>query len=245
MLDIHFLIPLDIRDTALRMSGLESLINPGTNSKNSEVKAIMADKQDGKYNIMNNAKAREVLTKLANGLNESQSKPKPSIAPKALKNTVSGDVVKIIKKLPFHGSIVNSLEITSFFVFGISDVPQYVITNYAETFGKLKHVSLVHNAGCGFIQFHKRTSAEAFAASIKTNGLNSGKGPGLLILENKWPIRVAWGQVQSLGNASAYKKISLVVTKIMVELSKNPSKTEAKRTPKPKVYEASKNDFEL
>lgn len=209
MLDLNFLIPLDIRDTALKMSGLEHLVPQISNTRNSDVRAAIADKQDGKVSLMTSEKAKEVLEKIAAGLSQ------PKITAKTPKSTVSPELSKIIKKLPFNGSLSPpTSDITSFFIFGIDPgLPQYLISDYALKFGKLKTINVVHSGKFGFVEFTKRSSAEAFAKSISTK-----KGPGLLVLE-RYAVRVVWSEVMALP-PNEYKKISLVVDKVMVQLAK-------------------------
>lgn len=235
MLDITYMIPLEIRDTALKMAGLNNKVGAQESSKNKEVKAIIADKQDYKFQNqdINNDQAKNILAKLAEKLN-SQKETTKKIS-KNLKNDKVNqeinmkniDVSKILTKLPFGGLLKipeSDPGATSFFIFGFNeDFPQYLISNYCIQFGKLKNIALVHRAKCGFISFVSRKAAEEFALSISKNGLNENPSKaGLLLLDNKFPLRVAWGKSKSLGSTNEeHRKIGLVVMKVMKQLAEN------------------------
>lgn len=247
MLDINFLIPLDIRDTALRMAGLEHLIPESSNSRNAEVKAIKADKQQAHYEketnlLQHNEKAKEILQKLSLGVNEDsknnesagQGKLTSSIKPKKeVSTTIPANLSKIIKSLPFNGSIeIPGNTLTSFFVFGIpEDLPQYIIADFFQEFGKLKSISIIHRAKCGFVSYSSRKSAEALAQAVIRNGLNdSSKTPGMVILNQSVPVRIAWSDIKLLGSSgSDHKKIGLVVVKIMLQLAEKSKQKSTKK----------------
>lgn len=286
MLDITYGIPLDIRDTALKMAGISGAlgIKSSVDSKNREVKAIMADKQEASFNDQDNGNdsqdrnelARDILSKLAERLNENNTMLKKT--PKNAKgnkhddiaNIKGADISKILNKLPLGGLIIapeSDPTLTSFFLFGFNeDLPQYVISDFCNKFGKIKSLTILHRAQCGFASFTTRKSAEGFASSISDNGLNKNKTtPGLLILDNKYPLRVSWSKQRSLGNTNEeHNKLSLVITKVMKQLaekdkatidgnpknSKSNTKQSGKRNqevikPSTVKYKASRSDFEI
>ncbi|KAK6458556.1 uncharacterized protein RJT20DRAFT_6904 [Scheffersomyces xylosifermentans] len=242
MLDVNYRIPINIRDTALKMAGLESLLVTDTSStSNREVKAIIADKQDQMFKqqdelddgeLDRREQAKEILTKLSQKLNDDSAKisfkKKTTSSSKSLHTESdklkNADVSKIVAKLPFGGSLNSQShpDITSFFIFGISaDLPQYAITNLCNTFGKIKSLTVVHRAKCAYVSFTTRASAEAFAESILSNGLNANTATaGLLIIDGKYPVRVSWGKPKSLGVTNEeHLKLSLVVNKVMKQLA--------------------------
>lgn len=289
MLDITYGIPLEIRDTALKMAGLEHAlgIKSSNTSRNREVKAIMADKQEAKYNSedknVNKSKdpgelARDILLKLAEKLNGNtntlvKKAPKSSKITKKsdLVNIKSTDISKILSKLPLGGLFLipeTMAELTSFFLFGFSDdIPQYVISDFCNKFGKIKSLTIVHRAKCGYVTFTTRKAAESFATAILDNGLNKNTGtPGLLVLDNKYPVRVSWGKPKPLGATNEEcHKLSLVVTKVMKQLAEKDKLFEdqkinkkVKNNKRPidlienssnnessQAYKASRPDFEL
>lgn len=265
MLDVNFLIPIDMRDTALKMAGLDHLVTELSNSRNSEVKAIIADKLQAKgETIQDNEKAVEILNQIAAGINLNPPDPVAKPVPKQLKskdNTISSSLTKIIKKLPFNGTLnIPDNSITSFFIFGFpEDTPQYVITEYFEQFGKILSITILHRAQCGFIGLNSRKAAEALASSTMTNGLNINKSTAGLVLLNKTiPVRLVWSEIKQLGiSSSEHRNIALVVNKIMEQLADKDHKYEngnkkritnksgkSKPTTK-KTYAAAKSDFEL
>ncbi|KAK6464986.1 Pre-mRNA-splicing factor SLT11 [Scheffersomyces coipomensis] len=282
MLDINYHIPIEIRDTALRMAGLDSSKGLLTASKvNQETKALMADKNEqtlrnsdlvGEDDV-NQEKAREILYKLADKLkNATKTAPKnPKTTNTEESAKLSKDISKLISKLPFGGNINPDTNptLTSFFLFGFnSDLPIYAVTNYATKFGKVKSLTILHNAKCGYLTFTTRQAAENFASDINSNGLNTNKSTaGLVVLEGKYPIRVSWGKVQPLGTSNdEHHKLSLVVNKVLKQLSEKDTRTESKpkqsskvTTPKsknkskkpleiksaPTKYKAIRSDYEL
>ncbi|RLV91482.1 Pre-mRNA-splicing factor SLT11 [Spathaspora sp. JA1] len=237
MLDINYGIPTELRDTALKLAGLEpmSLLKSSTNR---EVKAIMADKLQESFSKQdkdgsNENKARELLMKLAEKLN-AKEKPREIEGPTDSKVVDSANVSKLSKKLPFGNSLESEKhpEITSFFIFGFpKDLPQYLVTKYCGEYGKVKGIVFNHDSRCGFISFEKRESAEAFARSIDDNGLNKNKKTaGLLVLEGN-PMRVCWGKQKPLAKTSQEnKQISLVVAKVMKQLAEKDRNAENIKT---------------
>ncbi|EGW32716.1 uncharacterized protein SPAPADRAFT_60073 [Spathaspora passalidarum NRRL Y-27907] len=227
MLDINYGIPTELRDTALKLAGLEPL-SVLKSSTNREVKAIMADKLQESFSKQgktgeddNQTKARDILMKLAQKLN---STPKAIEGPNTNPEVADpANVSKLSKKLPFGNSLESDKhqDITTFFIFGFpKDLPQYLVAKASEEYGKVKGIVLNHDSRCGFISFEKRESAEAFAKSIDENGLNKNKKTaGLLVLEGN-PMRVCWGKQKPLAKTShENKQISLVVAKVMKQLA--------------------------
>lgn len=243
MLDITYGIPLEIRDTALKMAGLENAlgIKSLSDSRNREVKAIMADKQEAKFNNQDNNDpsekdqgelARDILLKLAERLNENTDSNLKK-APKSSKSNKSNDIInmkntdisKILARLPLGGLIIppeSNSDLASFFLFGFGDdIPQYVISDFCNKFGKIKSLTILHRAKCGYVTFTSRKAAESFATAILENGLNKNTStPGLFILDGKYPIRASWGKQKPLGTTNEEShKLSLVITKVMRQLA--------------------------
>ncbi|CCE81952.1 Piso0_002637 [Millerozyma farinosa CBS 7064] len=283
MLDINYMIPLDLRDTALKMAGLEGFTSSKyiSNSTNREVKAIMADKQESEHrNIETDSraeKAKAMLEKLARKFEDNssalvkKSSRNDHIDKEALKQLKSAEVKKLVRELPFNGKIDipdSETTATSFFIFGFpKDMPQYCLSDYCKKFGKLKLLNIVQRARCGFISFTTSKAAQEFARSIIDNGLNKNVSrPGLLILEQKYPLRVSWSDQKSLGHTNEeHHKLSLICTRVMKQLADQEKKTEAitQKSSKPKssssqtvprsnqekttttTYNSSKLDFEL
>jgi pre-mRNA-splicing factor RBM22/SLT11 len=233
MLDISYEIPIDIRDTALKMAGLDKLILKGSDcSKNREVKAIIAEKQEAKFNKEKRMDtdeddkqlmARDLLMKLATKL-KGKAPTTASTSKSKIPNT--GDLSRLVKKLPFSNSIsipTSQPDLRSFFIFGIaSDLPQYAILNYAKQYGgTLASSTINHKAKCGFISFNDRDTAEKFANHILTNKLNiNNNNAGLIILHGKFPVRVTWGNPVDLGiDSETHTNISHVVNKVMKQLA--------------------------
>lgn len=239
MLDITYGIPLDVRDAALKMAGISGISSGGDpllTTKNREVKAIMADKLEDKFKQgngyeedNNGEKARDILSKLASKLNETNpkfiSKSISANSKKGLVDIKNVDISKVISKLPFGGVITPAPTddtITSFFIFGLTDeLPQYLITEYFNKFGKVKNMTILHQAKCGYITFINRLSAEAFAQEVSENGHNMNKStPGIFILDGKYPLRASWGRQKPLGETKQeHNKLSLVVNKVLRQLA--------------------------
>jgi len=261
MLDINYGIPIDIRDTALKMAGLDKLIIKGSDSsKNREVKAIIAEKHQAKFDKIDGTEtdeddkqrvARELLMKLATKLKDKAPSTTSNSKSKVLS---TGDLSKLVKKLPFSNSIsipTSQPHLKSFFIFGISsDLPQYTILNYAKQYGgALVSSTINHRAKCGFISFNDRETAEKFANYILANKLNTNNNAGLIILDGKFPVRITWGNPVNLGvDNEAHTNISHVVNKVMKQLadkdksatSKSPSAPSDRSKDKPTTNSKSK-----
>lgn len=265
MLDINYGISIDIRDTALKMAGLDKLVLTGSETtKNREVKAIMADKYDEKFKKLdaNQDKqqlARDILLKLSLRLKDQKTKKSVERKDGNSKN----EALKLASKLPFSTPITipSQSDITSFFVFGIdSNLPQYSINNYAKQHGgSVLGITIVHRAKCGYITFGDRQSAEKFANHIMAHKINPNNNPGLIILDKKFPVRFTWGKPINLANED-HVALSQVVNRAMKQLADNdktkanPSKNKPNKVVKPQVaptkappkkYEALSNDFEI
>lgn len=227
MLDINFHIPLDIRDAALKMAGLENLIKGQLSTRNRELRAIAAEKEEEGYRTekltqdeQSQDTAIELLLKLAGKLNERQV----SSVKKADKPEPSGgvDITDLLAKLPFGGSLEANIQAPSFFIFGFGDeVPQYKISNWFEQFGKLKAVTVLHKAKCGFVTFASNDSTKALIESVNNNGLNNNKKTaGLVLIENKYPLRIVRSKARTLGTKNEeHQKLSLVVNKVLQQLA--------------------------
>ncbi|KAK6204274.1 Pre-mRNA-splicing factor SLT11 [Scheffersomyces amazonensis] len=245
MLDINYHIPIDIRDTALRLAGISNsqkfLTGP---TKNSEAKAILADKNEQKFkdsdeNIdeedSSEKKAREILSKLGEKLkNATRKAPKDDKSKNDLNPKLNADISKLLSKLPFGGNLQSQKnpDLTSFFLFGFNtDLPIYAVSNYANRFGKIKSLTIIHKAKCGFITFTTRSAAEKFAEDISNNGLNQNDSTaGIVIFEGNHPCRVSWGKVQPLGTSNQeHAKLSIVVSKVLKQLAEKDIKQDKSR----------------
>lgn len=261
MLDIHYGIPLDLRDTALKMAGIKNsqTITQSSNSRNREIKALKADAEENNFERSNqlegrSQEAREVLAKLAekfNGQNNpdtSNTKRRITDA-KKISNVKSSDISKILAKLPFNGLINledSDISLTSFFIFGFSnDMPQYIISEYCNRFGKIKFLSIQHRARCGYVTFTSRKGAESFASSIASNGLNENKNtPGLIVLD-RYSFRVCWARPSNLGSTNdEQRKLSLVVAKVIKQLTERDKEYEDGASKKHKTGSTSKKKQE-
>ncbi|KAK6877418.1 Pre-mRNA-splicing factor SLT11 [Candida tropicalis] len=246
LLDITYGIPTDIRDTALKMAGLEPLWNT-PNPTNREVKAIMADKLEQKFKDQEN-KSKDILSKLAEKLNLKKEEEE------VVKVGSDGpmDIGKLAKKLPFSNSLdVNKYtEMTSFFIFGFpSDIPKNLISSHASQYGKLKSIVINGESRCGFISFEDKESANAFAKAVDENEMNENKATaGLLLLDNN-PMRVCFGKQRPLpGKTNDMKKLSAVVAKVMKQLAEKDkggyNKPQTSSKPSKKKYKALQDDYE-
>lgn len=261
MLDIVYKIPLHLRDAALKMAGISNEYEVGQMSKNREVKAIMAEKAEAKQKKKNTSdsdraeKAKEILQTLSERL--SNTAPTQQSTQKSA--PVAKDFSKIVSKLPFGGSLTPPSDgsIKSFFIFGFdTNVPQYTITDYFGKFGTVASTKVVHKARCGFVTFATRQIAEQCAQSIQKEKANQKNQSiaGLVILDSRFPMRVAWGSPKPLGVSNDdYVKLATVTTKVMKQLAdkaKLSNKRPEKRTspqpaePAKKSYKAA-GDVEL
>ncbi|KAI5960081.1 SLT11 [Candida pseudojiufengensis] len=223
LLDMEYGIPIELRDTALKMAGLDPISILKT-SKNREVKAIMADKLERSFEKKdsNDMKAKELLSKLAEKFKEQNTNST---------NTTNTDVEKqatitskSFKKLPFNNNLKSSKypDLLSFFIFGFpSDLPQYVLSKYCSQFGQIKSINLNHSCRCGYITFEDRNSCEKFADFVNDNGLNENKNTaGLINIDNNFLMRVCYGKVKPLGKTNEeQKQLSLLVGKVMKQLA--------------------------
>ncbi|KAM9904574.1 hypothetical protein OXX79_002682 [Metschnikowia pulcherrima] len=268
--DIDFGIPLDIRDAALKMAGVENPHAVESQSRNAEVKALIADKIEaqskntsGKDSEDKREKAKAILRTLSSKLATGDV-----VRPKQRDLEVSNkELSKTISKLPFGGSmdIPEDASIRSFFVYGFSQhTPSYVITSFFEKFGGLSQVSILHQARCGYISYSKRSSAEKCAEHLRHIDLSKNKKTAaLLLLDQKEPIRVSWGTPKTLGNTKEEQsKIAIVVNKVMKQLAdkdaisgrdgvkkdtrKKTSKSkDVTQSSKQKTYQSLSQDFEI
>lgn len=273
MVDIDYGIPLDIRDAALKMAGVENPYALESQSRNAEVKAIIADKIESRsknLNLPTNAEKREkakaILETLAAKLANSTA-PRPKQRELEVSNK---ELSKVISKLPFGGTLETpeDVSVKSFFVFGFSlNTPQYTVTSVFEKFGPLALVKIVHQARCGYVSFAKRSSAEECAEYLKSqDNSKNQKTAALLLLDKKEPVRVCWGSPKHLGNSKEEQnKIAIVVNKVMKQLAdkdstqgrggsknnstkKNTDSNKARSTPMPntkKAYKSMSQDFEI
>ncbi|GEQ71969.1 hypothetical protein JCM33374_g5655 [Metschnikowia sp. JCM 33374] len=272
MVDIDYGIPLDIRDAALKMAGVDNPYAVGSQSRNAEVKAIMADKMENRSKNLSSSssedkreKAKAILETLAAKLS-SGTAPRPKQRDAEISNK---ELSKTISKLPFGGTIETPEDktIRSFFIFGFSSyTPQYTITSLFEKFGSLASVKIIHQARCGYITFAKRTSAEECAEHLRNNDCSKNtRTAALLLLDKKEPVRVSWGVPKHLGNTKEEQcKIAIVVNKVMKQLADKDAvgnrtgrKSDSKKTkeskksgngPEPtpkKTYKSMAQDFEI
>ncbi|KAL6449849.1 SLT11 Pre-mRNA-splicing factor SLT11 [Candida maltosa Xu316] len=236
LLDINYGIPTDLRDTALKMAGLEPL-SQAPNPTNREVKAIIADKLEKKFKTEDTNRTKEILSKLAEKLNMTSTTTENAPI----------DVGKLAKKLPFSNSLDSTKysTMTSFFIFGFpSDLPRTMISKLASEYGKLKSSDIDYESRCGYITFEDKQSANSFAESINENGLNTNKTTaGLVIIENN-PMRVCFGKQRPLPRTTNdKKKLNGVVTKVMKQLTEKDKKSSSQGTP-PTQYKALQDDYE-
>lgn len=243
MVDLIYGIPLEIRDAALKMAGIPNEYSVES-SKNREVKALIADKQEAKNQKVEEnfeEKAHAILEALA----EKLAARKALVPDKKSPEINNKDVSKIVAKLPFGGNLVapEDSSIKSFFVFGIpAEMPQYVLSNYCEKFGLLAQTKVIHRAKCGYVTFLTRKVAEEFASSIRNSALSRNtRTAGLVLLDNKYPIRVSWGTPKPLGASEEHNKIGMVVTKVMKQLAEKDSQPRKENA----VVQLARADVEL
>ncbi|KAH3674167.1 hypothetical protein WICMUC_003408 [Wickerhamomyces mucosus] len=246
LLDLTYGIPIQMRDAALKMAGVDNI--SGANEPKNEIsKLYIADNSErfksiGGASITGNSeKAKEILTKLAlisqnKNSNPSTKESRDQLLPDHIDKI---DVTKIISKLPLKGSLnpPNDKSITSLFIFGIDDsLPEYKISDFFEQYGKIKSFNCQHRAKCGYITFVKREDAELAAKKIPKPDDN---GPGLLIVGGI-PLRVTWGKERELGKSSGEKlKVASIVSKYIKKISKlDSSKMSKKRNLKQLEYMA-------
>lgn len=241
--DIDYQIPLDLRDAALKLAGIANPYSVENTSKNREVKAIIGDKIEKRLKNEGSEtaeekkeKMRDILTKLAQKLGSGAVANTSMPKERTSGGSTTKELSKTIATLPFGGSLAlpKNNEDRSFFVFGFSaDMPQYKLSEFFETHGKIKSVRIVHKAKCGYVVFDSRSDADKCASAISSNGLNSNLATAGLILVNSQPVRVSWGNSQPLGrNNDEQAKIAQVVTKVMKQLAERDALQKGKRTKK-------------
>ncbi|CCH44282.1 Zinc finger CCCH domain-containing protein 49 [Wickerhamomyces ciferrii] len=225
LMDLTYGIPIQLRDAALKMAGVENISNQEPQNEISKLYVAnnleQFPKIGGASITSDSDKAREILTKLSMA-------SKNKIAPKSIKNESLPshinkiDVTKIISKLPLNGSTTppNDTSITTIFIFGIDDsLPEYKITDFFENLNlKIKNFNCQHKSKAGFLTFQTRSDAEKAMSQIQSP--QPGK-PGLLVIENI-PLRITWGKERSLGNSNLEKlKIGSIISKFIKKLSTN------------------------
>lgn len=258
MVDVTYGIPLDIRDAALKMAGIPNEFAVESSSRNREVKAIMGDKQEARQQEKEKdderegmdekrVKARAILETLAAKLSGS----KRNVKEKAME-VANKDMTKIVSRLPFGGTLTppEDVSIKSFFIFGFSpEMPQYALSGYCDKFGPTK-LKVVHRSRCAYATFATRKNAEDFASEIAANGMSKNPNTaGLVVLDGKYPVRVAWGAPKPLGTSNdEHSKIGTVVVKVMKQLAERDSAPQQKRKKTEKVrksYKAASGDMEI
>ncbi|ODQ83206.1 hypothetical protein BABINDRAFT_82099 [Babjeviella inositovora NRRL Y-12698] len=201
MLDLTYGISLQIRDTALAMAGVANEHGDLPSSTHTETRAIIADKQQERFQTQDKKllepaytdQAKDLLRQLASKI--SAKNAAITSVHKVSKPATAVDVPKLVQKLPFQVPLVPAQPGTSFFIYGIEDrLSQHLIQDFfEEKFGKLASILVVHNAKCGYINFKTRASAEQCANSDLIKKPRAD-GPGLFVLQNV-PLRITWGRV--------------------------------------------------
>lgn len=256
MVDVTYGIPLDIRDAALKMAGIPNEYAIESQTRNREVKAIMGDKQEAKHRENESEEVEEIEQKRlkAHAILETLAaklSSKRNVKERAIE-VANKDMTKIVAKLPFGGTLTPPVDssIKSFFVFGFSpEMPQYALSNYCERFGPTI-IKVVHRSRCAYVTFSARKGAEEFANEIATKGMSKNpRTPGLVVIDGKYPVRVAWGAPKPLGTSNDdHNKIGLVVVKVMKQLAEkdaSPQKNKRKVEKVKKSYKAASGDMEI
>lgn len=253
MLDIEFGIPLEVRDTALKMAGLE-MPKYGSQTNNVELKQVQAVKQEaalasGNHPSNQFSKARDLLTKLAKSLQDRRQNSTSETNEAKAKNAPStitlntAEINKIVQKYPFHGTLQvddTNNQIKGYFFFGFpATLPQYVLEDYLKKHGSVKLLTVIHKARCAYALFSKQEAADKFALSVLNNDFNASdlEYPGLLLLDNKYPMRIARCGPLNLSTVSGdmQKKLSQVASKELQNLAAKDVKRKQKKSAKPNV----------
>lgn len=249
MLDIEFGIPLEVRDAALKMAGLE-IPKYGTQTNNMELKQVQATKQEEAFATGNQSsdlfsKARDLLAKLAKKLQErnlTTTEP-PQVDSKAEKGNSSSasdssELSKLALKYPFRGTLQkdesNGLMKGVFFFGFPTSLPQYTLEDYLKKYGRVKLLTVVHKARCAFALFAKQEAADSFSSSVLSNDFNCVDldYPGLILLDGKYPMRVSRCNLVSLGASSdIQKKLAIVAVKELQNLAAKDVKRKQKAQP--------------
>lgn len=230
--DIDYLIPLHLRDAALKLAGLENPFSVESSSRNKEVRAIIGDKLEKQLRAKEtedlnekNERMRAILSKLAEKLGSAVPKP---ITTKNKATATLKEVAKIISNLPFGAPFVIPKDENdrSFFVFGFgTDTAQFEISDFFDAHGPLESNRIIQRARCGYVKFQRRNDAEKFAASIALNGLNTNSETAALAIIGNQPVRISWGNPKPLGtNNEDQAKVAHVVIKVMKQLSERDAK---------------------
>lgn len=233
LLDLTYGIPIQLRDAALKMAGVEGINS--SEPSNAISKLYVAnneekfDKLGGASITSSSEKAREILTKLALASNNKPVSKKEKEKEELPQHIDKIDVSKIISKLPLNGSLIppEDQSITSLFIFGIDDsLPEYKIQDHFEQYGKIKSFNCQHKAKCGYITFQSRKEAEAAAQALGDTG---EKTPGSFVIDSI-PLKVTWGKERPLGATSGEKlKVSSFISKVLRKLAKNQSDNLSKK----------------
>ncbi|CAN6606233.1 pre-mRNA-splicing factor SLT11 [Trichomonascus vanleenenianus] len=203
MLDLAYGLPIALRDQALKM--VENAVPTGEQNvilhQRNVVGRLKDDELPEEYSHQDE-KARELLRKLAKGMGRSSSSQSSGLTKKEMEleedKALTGDISKIVSKLPFNAGVKNPPKdesIASLFIYGIEDdLPDSELRKYFSPFGAIKALVVVHRAMCGFVTFETRVSAEAAAASLdqETGAFVAGG--------NK--LRAAWSKPRQLGTTS-------------------------------------------
>lgn len=231
--DIDFQIPLELRDAAIKLAGLENPWSVENTSKNREVRANIGNKlektlREGEKKSADEKKEQilAILVKLAEKLG-SHAPSNPSVH-KERSSGNSKELTLAIANLPFGGtlSFPKDETATSFFVFGFSaEMPQYKLQEFFEQHGQVESVKIIHRARCGYVMYQNRALAEKCASYISEYGLSSNPNTAGLVLVDNQPIRISWGNSQKIGkNNEEHVKVALVVSKVMKQLAERDSK---------------------
>lgn len=199
LLDIDYHIPTDIRDTALKMAGLDHYVVAGSDrTANREKKQLLAEKQQAQPAV--NPDAHALLQQLATKLGERKlEKRQQKLA---------------ATKLPFNGSMTSPSDpkVRSFFLFGFP--PKTLPLELEKLVPSASELKIVPQARCGFLTFHTRAAADQWANEIAAQ--QDKLLSALWVAGSKIPMRVAWAPVQEIGD---YKQAAADAASTMKKLA--------------------------